>query len=59
MPGDFLFTESLPELTPNLHELIQIETERQFKKLILIPGESYAPSAVREALGFIYQKEES
>lgn len=59
MHDDFLFSESLPELTPNLHELIQIETERQFKKLSLFPGESYTPCAAREPLGFIFQKEES
>lgn len=55
MPGDFLFSESLSQLDPNLHELIQIKTERQLKKLILIPRESYAPSAVREALGSTFQ----
>jgi len=59
MHEDFLFSESLPELNPNVHELIQIETERQFKKLILFPGDSYTPCAAREALGIIYQKEES
>ena len=41
MHDDFLFSENLSELDPKLHELIQIETERQFKKLIFIPGESY------------------
>ena len=55
MRDDFLFPESLSELDPHLHELIQIETERQFKKLILIPSESYAPLAVREALGSTFQ----
>ena len=55
MRDDFLFTDNLSDLDPNLHELIQVETERQYKKLILIPSESLAPSAVREALGSTFQ----
>jgi glycine hydroxymethyltransferase len=48
---DFLFRGSLSDLDPDLTELTLLEAERQFRKLILIPSESTAPLAVREALG--------
>jgi glycine hydroxymethyltransferase len=48
---DFLFRGSLSDLDPDLAELTLLEAERQFRKLILIPSESTAPLAVREALG--------
>jgi glycine hydroxymethyltransferase len=51
----FLFPGSLGELSPELAELIDLEKERQFRKLILIPSESYSPPAVREALGSVFQ----
>ena len=47
---DFLFRGDLAALDPKLHELTEIEAERQFRKLILIPSESTSPMAVREAL---------
>jgi len=53
--SDFLVRGSLAEVDPDLHELIQIEAERQYRKLILIPSESTAPLAVREALGSVFQ----
>ncbi len=53
--SDFLFRGSIEELDPALNELIELETERQFRKLILIPSESAAPAAVREALGSTFQ----
>jgi len=48
--NDFLFRGSLDDLDPEVHELTQIEAERQYRRLILIPSESTAPIAVREAL---------
>ncbi|MDZ4158900.1 MAG: serine hydroxymethyltransferase, partial [Anaerolineaceae bacterium] len=53
--ADFLVRGSLAELDPEVHDLIGFETERQFRKLILIPSESTAPFAVREALGSTFQ----
>lgn len=53
--SDFLFRGSLAEIDPDVDELIQLEAERQFRKLILIPSESTAPAAVRQALGSIFQ----
>jgi len=52
---DFLFRGSLAELDPDVDELVKIEAERQYRKLILIPSESAAPAAVREALGSVFQ----
>ncbi len=52
---DFLIRGALADVDPPVHDLIQIETERQFRKLILIPSESTAPQAVREALGSVFQ----
>ncbi|PKO06998.1 MAG: glycine cleavage system protein T [Chloroflexi bacterium HGW-Chloroflexi-3] len=52
---DFLFRGKLSELDPDVSELIKIEAERQNRKLILIPSESTAPAAVRDALGSVFQ----
>lgn len=53
--SDFLFRGTLSAIDPDVDELIRIETERQYRKLILIPSESTAPAAVREALGSVFQ----
>src|SRR5512142_2872753 len=52
---DFLFRGSLAKLDPDVYELTQLEAERQARKLILIPSESSAPLAVREALASAFQ----
>jgi len=52
---DFLFRGSLTDLDPALYDLTQLESERQYRKLILIPSESSAPAAVRESLGSVFQ----
>jgi len=52
---DFLFRGDLSDLDPQLSELTLIEAERQYRKLILIPSESAAPMAVREALSSAFQ----
>lgn len=49
------FTAPLQALDPAVHDLIDFEAERQARKLILIPSESQAPEAVREALGSVFQ----
>ena len=53
--NDFLFRGSLAGLDPDVYELTKLEEERQFRKLILIPSESAAPLAVREALSSAFQ----
>ena len=53
--SDFLFRGSLDQIDPDVSRLIRVETERQYKKLILIPSESSAPLAVRESLGSVFQ----
>jgi glycine hydroxymethyltransferase len=52
---DLLFHGSLADLDPAVWELTQFEAERQIRKLILIPSESAAPLAVREALASAFQ----
>jgi glycine hydroxymethyltransferase len=49
------FTTDLKDLDPAVYDLIGYEAERQARKLILIPSESQAPEAVREALGSVFQ----
>ena len=51
----YLFQGSLDQLDPKVHELIQIEAERQYRRLILIPSESTAPVAIRESLASVFQ----
>ncbi len=53
--SDFLFRGSLSKLDADVYELTQLEAERQARKLILIPSESSAPLAVREALASAFQ----
>lgn len=53
--NDFLFRGSLQDLDHAVYELIQLESERQNRKLILIPSESTAPIAVREAMSSSFQ----
>ncbi len=52
---DFIFRGTLADLDPEVAELTQIEAERQQRKLIMIPSESTAPLAVREALATAFQ----
>ena len=51
----FLFKDSLKNVDNDLYQLIDHESERQQNRLILIPSESVAPPAVREALGSVFQ----
>ena len=53
--SDFLLRADLEEVAPFVADLIRWEEERQARKLILIPSESYAPKAVRQALGSVFQ----
>ncbi len=47
---DYLVRGSLADLDPAVAQLAAVEAERQYRKLILIPSESYAPQAVLDAL---------
>jgi glycine hydroxymethyltransferase len=53
--SDFLVRGTLAKVDPAVEELIRLESERQYRKLILIPSESTAPRAVLEALGSRFQ----
>ncbi len=48
--GDYLFRGDLNDLDPAVYELSELEAERQYRRLILIPSESSAPAAVRQVL---------
>ena len=48
--SDYLFRGSIADLDPNLDELLELEAERQYRKLIMIPSESTAPLAIRQTL---------
>lgn len=52
---DYLFRGKLAELDQDVFDMAQLETERQNRKLIMIPSESTAPLAVREALATSFQ----
>ncbi|MCP4540497.1 MAG: glycine cleavage system aminomethyltransferase GcvT [Chloroflexi bacterium] len=53
LSNDFLFRGDLSTLDPDVAQLIDLEKERQARKLIMIPSESSSPWAVREALGSV------
>ncbi|HSA99468.1 MAG TPA: hypothetical protein VLE49_02375, partial [Anaerolineales bacterium] len=53
--SDYLFRGNLAKLDRDVYDLIQLEAERQARKLILIPSESMSPLAVGEALGSAFQ----
>jgi len=48
---EFQFHEDLESLDPGLFRLIHLEDERQERRLIMIPSESIASSAIRQVLG--------
>ena len=48
---DYLVRGNIKDIDPKLYELIKIEEERQYRRLILIPSESMTPKSVRRALG--------
>jgi glycine hydroxymethyltransferase len=48
--NDFLFRGDLADLDPDLADLINLEAERQRRRLIMIASESTVPYAVRQAL---------
>ena len=47
---DFLFRGDLAEVDPDVAELVNLEAERQMRRLIMIPSESTIPWPVRQAL---------
>ncbi len=51
----FISREDLSEVDPDVFELLQIEEERQARKLILIPSESSASLAIRQAVASAFE----
>ena len=52
---DYLFRQQIGEISPFVSDLIQWEDERQARKLIFIPSQSYVPQSVRDALSTRFQ----
>jgi glycine hydroxymethyltransferase len=52
---DFILSDPLSKIDSDVKNIINLESERQIRKLIFIPSESSAPSAVRESLGSVLQ----
>jgi glycine cleavage system T protein len=48
--SEFVPTDSLEKIDPQIHQMIRRETERQGRKIILIASESICPQAVLSAL---------
>jgi glycine hydroxymethyltransferase len=55
LQDDFLFRGNIGEISPFVSDLIRWEDERQARKLIFIPSQSYVPQAVLDALGTRFQ----
>jgi glycine hydroxymethyltransferase len=53
--NDYFFRDGLNDLDPALENLIELERERQYRKIILIASESQAPAAVRHLLSSEFQ----
>lgn len=53
--NNFNFDGALSEIDHDVYEIIQLESERQHRKLILIASESPAHPAIRESLGSVFQ----
>jgi glycine cleavage system T protein len=52
--ANFLFRDDLAAIDPEIQRLIDLEEERQVRKIIMIASESTAPLAVRKALGSVF-----
>ncbi len=52
--GDLFFGVETGAIDPDIERIIGLEEARQARKLIMIPSESIAPRAVREALGSVF-----
>ena len=51
---DLFLGKDIQEVAPAIDQIIDFEEERQARKLIMIPSESMAPRAVRQALGSVF-----
>ena len=51
---NYLFGGELAELDDAIEQVTKLEAERQKRKLIMIPSESFAPEAVRQSLSSVF-----
>jgi glycine cleavage system T protein len=54
MREDFIIRRAISEVDPDIDSLIGYEEERQARRLILIPSESFASLPVRQALSSVF-----
>lgn len=54
-----LLTQSLSELDPTIHQIIEQEKQRQRQSLALIPSENFTSKSVLESLGSVMQNKYS
>ena len=52
--ADLFFGADLAAVDPDINKIIELEEERQARRIILIPSESMAPKPVRAALGSVF-----
>ncbi|MBN1642924.1 MAG: glycine cleavage system aminomethyltransferase GcvT [Anaerolineae bacterium] len=52
--ADEFFGRGIADVDPLTDALIHLEEERQKRRIILIPSESYVPQSVREAMGSVF-----
>jgi glycine cleavage system T protein len=51
---DFLIRRTISDVDPDIDRIIEFEEERQARRLILIPSESFASLPVRQALSSVF-----
>ncbi len=52
--SDYCFGVDMADIDPDIEHIIDLEEERQARKLVMIPSESIAPKAVRQALSSVF-----
>ncbi|MFL7808159.1 MAG: hypothetical protein AB8I80_05995, partial [Anaerolineae bacterium] len=52
--ADQFFGVDMHDVDPLTETLIRLEEERQRRRIILIPSESYVPQSVRQGLGSVF-----
>ncbi|MFW6137711.1 MAG: glycine cleavage system aminomethyltransferase GcvT [Spirochaetota bacterium] len=52
--NELVFNKQLSEVDPEVSRIVELEEQRQARKIIMIPSESICPSPVRQALGTVF-----
>ena len=51
---DIFWSADVADVDPDIERIIRLEEERQARRIILIPSESFCPLPVRQALGSVF-----